>query len=215
ATHERFRVAGARCTGGSPWIRADDERTQGQSSNRSLALGPALRPWVRAQPPRRTRRHSMFPMHSARRRCTASAAAAGLLTAVTAIALIIFGAAARASAFQLSDNFDPARATLLFSFPSAMFANHGKGNGHGDGDGDNDDNGHKPGVVVPPPPCHPNPTAAQDIETVAHRGDVVHLPDPLRARLIELAGRPHSVLPVQARAEADKPSQLFQYYLLD
>src|SRR5205823_9614605 len=33
--------------------------------------------------------------------------------------------------------------------------------------------------------------------------------------LIRLADRPHSVLPVQARAEADVPSQLFQYYLLD
>src|SRR5207245_2678511 len=31
----------------------------------------------------------------------------------------------------------------------------------------------------------------------------------------QLAGRPHSVLPVQAVAEADQPSQLFQYYLLD
>jgi hypothetical protein len=131
------------------------------------------------------------------------------LAAVTAIAMIIFGVAARASAFQLSDNFDRTRGALLFSFPPAVFANHGKGNGH------DDDDGHKPGVVVPPAPCHPNATAANDIETVAHRGDVVHLPSPLRDRLIELAGRPHSVLPVQARAEADTPSQLFQYYLLD
>jgi hypothetical protein len=137
------------------------------------------------------------------------------LAAVPAIALIIFGVGARASAFQLPEKLDPARSALLFSFPPSVFGDHGKGNGHGDGDGDDDDNGHKPGVVVPPPPCHPNATAAQDIETVAHRGDVVHLPDPLRDRLIELAGRPHSVLPVQARAEADKPSQLFQYYLLD
>lgn len=43
----------------------------------------------------------------------------------------------------------------------------------------------------PPPPCHPNPLAAQ------------------------LANRPHSQLPTQAYAEADKSSQLFQYYLLD
>jgi len=30
-----------------------------------------------------------------------------------------------------------------------------------------------------------------------------------------MAGRPHSQLPTQAYAEADQPSQLFQYYLLD
>ena len=71
------------------------------------------------------------------------------------------------------------------------------------------------GPVVPPPPCHPNSNALLDIISVTQRGDVVHLPDPLRQRLIELAARPHSVLPVQARAEADAPSQLFQYYLLD
>src|SRR5262249_36459205 len=46
---------------------------------------------------------------------------------------------------------------------------------------------------------------------------------PLKDRLVELAGRPHSQLPTQAYAEAHqstppftpKPSQLFQYYLLD
>jgi hypothetical protein len=30
-----------------------------------------------------------------------------------------------------------------------------------------------------------------------------------------MADRPHSILPVQAFAEANKPSQLFEYYLLD
>lgn len=70
------------------------------------------------------------------------------------------------------------------------------------------------GPVVPPPPCHPNTTAVLDVISVAKRGDVVHLPEPLRQRLIEMAARPHSVLPVQARAEADSPSRLFQYYLL-
>ncbi len=69
--------------------------------------------------------------------------------------------------------------------------------------------------VVPAPPCHPNPTAMLDGITIAHRGDVVDLPAPLRTRLVELAERPHSVLPVQARAEANEPSLLFQYYLLD
>jgi len=70
------------------------------------------------------------------------------------------------------------------------------------------------GPVVPPPPCHANSSALLDVISVARRGDVVHLPEPLRQRLIELAARPHSVLPVQARAEADAPSRLFQYYLL-
>jgi hypothetical protein len=67
----------------------------------------------------------------------------------------------------------------------------------------------------PPPPCHPNPHVAEDREAVLNRGDVRNLPGPLRNRLAELAGRPHSQLPTQAYAEADHPSQLFQYYLLD
>src|SRR5437868_612037 len=67
----------------------------------------------------------------------------------------------------------------------------------------------------PPPPCHPNPRAAVDMEAVANRDDVRTLPAALKERLVQLAGRPHSVLPVQAFAEADQPSQLFQYYLLD
>lgn len=67
----------------------------------------------------------------------------------------------------------------------------------------------------PPPPCHPNPLAAHDRAIVANRGDVVHLPKPLKDQLIRLADRPHSQLPLQVYAEADKQSQLFQYYLLD
>ena len=75
----------------------------------------------------------------------------------------------------------------------------------------------------PPPPCHPNKFAQQDMSAVATRGDVKSLPGPLKDRLIQLAGRPHSQLPTQAYAEAHedrppfapKPSQLFQYYLLD
>src|SRR6266850_2818535 len=67
----------------------------------------------------------------------------------------------------------------------------------------------------PPAPCHPNRTAAEDRARVATRGDVKGLPDPLKERLIRLADRPHTFLPVQAFAEADKPSQLVQYYLLD
>src|SRR5947208_369305 len=67
----------------------------------------------------------------------------------------------------------------------------------------------------PPAPCHPNPHIAEDREAVLNRGDVRNLPDPLRNRLVELAARPHSQLPTQAYAEAEQPSQLFQYYLLD
>src|ERR1700730_1847891 len=69
--------------------------------------------------------------------------------------------------------------------------------------------------IQPPAPCHPNPNASQDMATVRNRDDVKSLPAPLKERLAILAGRPHSILPVQAFAEADKPSQLFQYYLLD
>src|SRR3989441_897715 len=67
----------------------------------------------------------------------------------------------------------------------------------------------------PPPPCHPNPQAASDMATVASRGDVALLPAPLKDRLVQLAGRPHTYLPMQVNAEAPGPSQFFQYYLLD
>jgi hypothetical protein len=66
----------------------------------------------------------------------------------------------------------------------------------------------------PPPPCHPNPNAAADGALVRQRGDIAHLPDPLQDLLQRMAERPHTYLPIQAYAEADKPSQLFQYYLL-
>jgi hypothetical protein len=67
----------------------------------------------------------------------------------------------------------------------------------------------------PPPPCHPNPQAAADRNTVAQRGDVRFLPNALKSRLERMADRPHTYLPAQAFAEADSPDQLFQYYLLD
>jgi hypothetical protein len=75
----------------------------------------------------------------------------------------------------------------------------------------------------PPPPCHPNLHANEDMAKVKTRGDIVSLPDPLKDRLVRLADRPHSQRPTQAYAEAHfdmapfkpKPSQLFQYYLLD
>src|SRR5258705_13105963 len=53
------------------------------------------------------------------------------------------------------------------------------------------------------------------MKTVAKRGDIQTLPAELQDRLVQLAGRPHSVLPLQVFNEADSPSQLFQYYLLD
>jgi hypothetical protein len=67
----------------------------------------------------------------------------------------------------------------------------------------------------PNPPCHPNPNASTDEATVRGRGDIANLPGPLKDRLAQLANRPHTYLPLQVFAEADGPSQLFQYYLLD
>ena len=64
-------------------------------------------------------------------------------------------------------------------------------------------------------PCHPNPNAASDVATLLGRGDIASLPQPLKDRLARLAARPHTYLPMQAFAEADGPSQLFQYVLLD
>ena len=67
----------------------------------------------------------------------------------------------------------------------------------------------------PPAPCFPNPRAARDSALVRNRGDIRNLPEPLKERIVRMAGRPHSILPTQAFAEADKPSELFEYYLLD
>ena len=52
-------------------------------------------------------------------------------------------------------------------------------------------------------------------EAFTNRGDIRNLPDQLKARLEELASRPHSFLPTTAFSEAAQPSLLFQYYLLD
>ena len=41
----------------------------------------------------------------------------------------------------------------------------------------------------PPPPCHPNPNAAQDVATVTGRDDVANLPGPLRSRIASLNWR--------------------------
>jgi hypothetical protein len=49
----------------------------------------------------------------------------------------------------------------------------------------------------------------------ACRGDIVHMPAPLKQRLIQLHNRPTTFDPMTAFSEAPTPSKLFQYYLLD
>jgi hypothetical protein len=56
----------------------------------------------------------------------------------------------------------------------------------------------------PPAPCFANPRAARDSALIKNRGDIRNLPEPLKARIIRMADRPHSILPVQAFAEADR-----------
>jgi hypothetical protein len=58
-------------------------------------------------------------------------------------------------------------------------------------------------------------TLRQDARDVERRGDVRGLPDKLKARLVKMAGRPHSLLPSTVFNEAKDRSELFQYYLLD
>ena len=52
-------------------------------------------------------------------------------------------------------------------------------------------------------------------ENIQARQDIASLPKPLKERLVTMAKRPHTYPAMRAFAEADKPSQLFQYYLLD
>jgi hypothetical protein len=52
-------------------------------------------------------------------------------------------------------------------------------------------------------------------QSIRARGDIKHLPAGLKDRILELAGRPHSYLPLTVFAEAPSPSLLFGYYLLD
>ncbi|OOO02684.1 MAG: hypothetical protein USCGTAYLOR_01104 [Chromatiales bacterium USCg_Taylor] len=54
-----------------------------------------------------------------------------------------------------------------------------------------------------------------EVITFAQRGDIKPLPRPLKRRLIRLAKRPHTYVPMTLFSEADQPSQLFQFYLLD
>jgi len=50
---------------------------------------------------------------------------------------------------------------------------------------------------------------------IRDRGDITSLPLPLKNRLIDLARRPHTYVPATAFSEADNPSRLVSYYLLD
>ena len=54
-----------------------------------------------------------------------------------------------------------------------------------------------------------------NFRSLRERGDLRFLPAPLQARLMQLAERPHSYLPLTVFSEAEEPSQLFGYYLLD
>jgi hypothetical protein len=54
-----------------------------------------------------------------------------------------------------------------------------------------------------------------NFRSLRERADIRFLPAPLKNRLLELARRPHSYLPLTAFSEADQPSRLFGYYLLD
>jgi hypothetical protein len=54
-----------------------------------------------------------------------------------------------------------------------------------------------------------------NVQALLQRQDIIHLPAPLKNVLATMAGRPETYAPARAFAEADKPSQLFQYYLLD
>jgi hypothetical protein len=54
-----------------------------------------------------------------------------------------------------------------------------------------------------------------NFRSLRERRDIKFLPAPLQDRLVELARRPHSYLPLTAFSEADEPSRLFGYYLLD
>lgn len=61
----------------------------------------------------------------------------------------------------------------------------------------------------------PSAATEKEVGQLLRRGDIRHLPDPLKARLAQLIELPHAFPAVPAFNEAPKPSRLFQYYLLD
>jgi hypothetical protein len=54
-----------------------------------------------------------------------------------------------------------------------------------------------------------------NFRAILQRGDIRFLPSLLQDQILELAKRPHTYLPLTVFSEADEPSQLFGYYLLD
>jgi len=60
-----------------------------------------------------------------------------------------------------------------------------------------------------------DPGARISLLRFPRRGDIAPLPDDLRNRLTAIAARPHTHLPLTLFSEAEDPSLLFQYYLLD
>ena len=59
------------------------------------------------------------------------------------------------------------------------------------------------------------PDREPDVHSLASRGDIKFLPPALKDRIIEVAARPHTYLPLTVFGEAEEASQLFGYYLLD
>lgn len=59
------------------------------------------------------------------------------------------------------------------------------------------------------------PAHEPSFHSLRSRGDIQLLPAPLQDRLLELARRPHSYLPLTVFSEAEQPSLLFGYYLVD
>ncbi|HKD43989.1 MAG TPA: hypothetical protein VKB87_27145, partial [Myxococcaceae bacterium] len=51
-------------------------------------------------------------------------------------------------------------------------------------------------------------TDNRELREFIRRGDIRQLPPLLKGRLLELAARPHTFLPITAFSEADEPSQL-------
>ncbi len=64
-------------------------------------------------------------------------------------------------------------------------------------------------------PGFPSPPGLSAFDTFEGRGDIRFLPKPLKDRLRQISRRPHTYPPITAFSEADEPSQLFGYYLLD
>ncbi len=54
-----------------------------------------------------------------------------------------------------------------------------------------------------------------ELRSFLERGDIRFLPLRLKFRLLRIAARPHTYLPITAFSEADDPSQLVQYYPVD